>query len=271
MNAFARHFSFEFNTGIRNRTLLFLTYLFPLLAYLLFGALMTSVNPAFRETMVPAMVVFAVLSGTLLSIPDQIVNARKAGIFRSYKINGVPALSILARPALAVLLHLVVIAAIITFTAPWLFQAPLPASWPGYALVFLLSVAAFSGLSLLIGVISASSQMTVLWAQLIYLPSMILGGLMVPVSILPKALGKIAMLLPTSYAMQAFRGLAMGLPASFDPLWAMLILLAGSLLAFGLAFYLFTWDSQDARTRKRLPLAALALLPYLLGMLLLNI
>ena len=271
MNAFARHFSFEFNTGIRNRTLLFLTYLFPLMVYLLLGALMTSINPTFLETMIPAMVIVGVLSSTLLSIPDQLVNARKAGIFRSYKINGVPALSILAIPALAVLLHLVVIAAIITFTAPWLFQAPLPVSWPGYALVFLLSVAAFSGLSLLIGVVSTSSQMTVLWAQIIFLPSMILGGLMVPASLLPKALGKISLLLPTTYAMQAFRGLAMGLPASFEPLWAVLVLLSSSLLAFGLALYLFTWDSQDARTRKRLPLAALAMLPYLLGMLLLNI
>ncbi len=269
MNAFAKHFSFEFRTGIRNRTLLFLTYLFPLLVYILMGALMTSVNPTFREVMIPAMVIFGILSGTLLSLPDQLVNARKAGIFRSYKINGVPAISILLIPAMAVFLHLVVIAAIITLTAPVLFQGPLPGNWPGYALVFILTVAACTGLSLLIGVISTSSQMTVMWAQLVFLPSMILGGLMVPTSLLPKALGKIALLLPTTYAMDAFRGLAMGLPASFDPAWALLILLASSLLAFGLSIFLFTWDNPEARARQRLPLALLALLPYLIGVLLL--
>jgi ABC-2 type transport system permease protein len=168
-----------------------------------------------------------------------------------------------------VFLHLVVIAVIITFTAPWLFQGPLPVDWPGYALVFVLTAAACTGLSLLIGVISTSSQMTVLWAQIIFLPSMILGGLMVPTSLLPKALGKIAMLLPTTYAMDAFRGRAMGLPASFDSWWAILILLSSAALAFGLAIFLFTWDNPDARERRRLPLALLALLPYLLGMLLL--
>jgi len=54
MNAFLSHFSFEFRTGIRNRNLLLMTYLFPLGVFLMLGLLMTSVNPAFRETLIPA-------------------------------------------------------------------------------------------------------------------------------------------------------------------------------------------------------------------------
>jgi ABC-2 type transport system permease protein len=259
MNAFINHFPFEFRTGIRNKTLLMLTYLSPLAVYVMLGALMTAVNPTFRETMIPAMIVFGILSGTLLSLPDSLVTARKAGIFRSYKVI----------PALSVFLHLMVIAAIISISAPFLFHAPLPVDWPNFALVFVLMVAACAGLSVLIGVISSSSQMTVLWAQLIFLPSMILGGLMLPTSILPKALGKIALILPTTYAMNAFRGLAMNLPADFDPLWSVIILLAGAILGFGLAIYLFNWDSSDAGQRKRAPWALIALLPYVLGVFLL--
>lgn len=265
MKAFLYHFSFEFRTGIRNRTLLMLTYLFPLLVYLLIGALMTSVNPTFRETMIPAMVIFAILSGTLLSIPDSLVSARKAGIFRSYKINGVPAASILLVPSLSVLFHLFVVALIITITAPILFRAPLPVNWFGFIAIFMLVVIACAGLALLIGVISTSSQMTVLWAQIIFLPSMILGGLMLPTSILPSALGKIALLIPTTYAMNAFRGLAMNLKPDFDPLWSIIILLLGGLFAFGLAIYLFCWDDTDTTKRQKAPLALIALLPYLVG------
>src|SRR5688500_3378946 len=101
MNAFLQHFAFEFRTAGRNRTLLFLTYLFPLAVYLILGSLMTAVNPLFGETLIPAMVLIAILAGTLLSVPETLVTARQAGIFRSYKINGVPALSILVMPALA--------------------------------------------------------------------------------------------------------------------------------------------------------------------------
>jgi peptide/nickel transport system permease protein len=66
MNAFLNHFSFEFRTGVRNRSLLFLTYLFPLMVYLILGGLMNALNPAFGETLIPAMVLFAVLLGLTL-------------------------------------------------------------------------------------------------------------------------------------------------------------------------------------------------------------
>ncbi len=269
MNAFINHFSFEFRTGIRNRSLLFLVYLFPLVVYGILGALMTAVNPSFRPTMIPAMVIFAVLSGTLLAMPETLVTARKAGIFRSYRINGVPAASLLAIPAMSSLLHLVVVSAIITASAPLIFDGPLPSNWLGFLLAFLLIAAACSGLSVLIGVISSNSQMTVLWGQLIFLPSMLLGGLMMPASILPAGLARIGMLLPTTYAMQVFQGLAYNQPPASSVLGSALILLIGSLLAFGLAIYLFTWDAPDARQRKRMPLALLALLPYVIGALLL--
>ena len=95
MNAFINHFAFEFRTGIRNKTLLLMNYLFPLGFYLMMGFIMVEINPLFQEDIIPAMVVFAILAATLLGIPDPLVNARENGIFRSYKINGVPSLSIL--------------------------------------------------------------------------------------------------------------------------------------------------------------------------------
>jgi ABC-2 type transport system permease protein len=270
MNAFISHFSFEFRTGIRNRTLLFMTYLFPLAVYLFLGVLMTAVYPAFKETMIPAMVIFAILASLLLSLPDPLINARRAGIFRSYWINGVPASSILTIPLLSAFFHLVVIGIIITISASLLFQAPLPINWLSYILIFIVTIFACGGLGLLIGVVSSSSQMTVLLGQLIFLPSMLIGGLMMPASILPPVLAKFSLLLPTSHAMNAFRGLAYNLQTPFNSLWSVLILFAGGLLAIGLALYLFTWDNPDSRQKKKLPLGLLAILPYVLGVIFLS-
>jgi ABC-2 type transport system permease protein len=270
MNAFLIHFAFELRTGIRNRVLLFLTYLFPLVVYVMLGSFMTSVNPTFRETLIPAMLLFAVMSGTLLSLPDILVSARKAGILRSYRINGVPSLSVLIIALLTTLVHLVILTAIITATAPLAFGAPLPIHWLSYVGVFAVTVFAFASLALLIGVVSSATQATVMWAQLIFLPSMILGGVMVPTSMLPGLMAKLSLLLPTTHAMNAFRGLAMGLTPAFSPLWSVLALLAGGVLAFGLAIYLFRWDSTDTSKSKRLPLALLALAPYVLAVLLLG-
>jgi len=206
MTAFTNHFSFEFRTGIRNRTLLMMNYLFPLGFYLLLGFVMPEINPLFLETMIPAMVVFAILAATLLGLPDPLVTAREAGIFRSFKINEVPSTSILSVPAMTTSLHLVIVTVIITFSAPLLFDAPLPVNWSGYVLTFIVTTFACAGIGVLIGVISSSTRSTVLWSQLIFLPSMLLGGLMLPYSMLPDAVQKVAQLLPTTHAMNAFNG-----------------------------------------------------------------
>jgi ABC-2 type transport system permease protein len=265
MNAFIHHFSFEFRAGIRNKQLLLMNYLFPLGFYLMMGFIMAEINPLFREDIIPAMIVFGVLAATLLGIPDPLVNARENGVFRSYKINGVPSISILVIPALTTILHLVIMTVLITATAPMLFDAPLPVNWLNFVLIFVALAFACAGLSVLIGVVSPSSRMTVLWSQLIFVPSMLLGGLMLPYSMLPDVAGKFAQLLPATQAMNAFNGLAMGKVAAFSPWGSVIMLLVSGALAFGLAVYLFSWDSRNTARRGNPLLALLVLLPYVVG------
>lgn len=266
MNAFVNHFSFEFRTGVRNKQLLLMKYLFPLGFYLMMGFVMPVINPLFLETMIPAMVVFAILAATFLGLPDPLVTAREDGIFRSYKINGVPSSSILFIPALTTMLHLVIVTVIITASAPWLFDAPLPVNWINYGLTFVALAFACVGISVLIGVVSPSTRMTVLWSQLVFIPSMLLSGLMLPYNMLPVVAGKIAQLLPATQAMNAFNGLAMGKTADFAPWGSIIVLIVSGLLAFSLAIYLFSWDRHNATGRGHLPLALLFLLPYVLGL-----
>lgn len=268
MTAFAHHFSFEFRTGLRDRNLLLMNYLFPLGFYALMGVLMGQVNPGFKQTMVPAMVIFALLSSAVLALPGPLVSAREAGIFRSYRINGVPALSILIIPALTTILHTVLVAATIVITGPLFFGAKAPVSAPGFGLTFLAVAVASAGLGVLIGVIASDSRAIVLWSQLIFLPSMVLGGLMLPLSMLPGTLARIAWLLPSAQAMNAFAGLGFGVPAAHPPLQSIVILFAGGLLAFALAIYLFKWDNRSDTHRGHPAMALLALLPYLAGMIL---
>jgi ABC-2 type transport system permease protein len=265
MSAFTAHFSFEFKTGIRNNNLLLMNYLFPLGFYLMMGFIMPAINPDFRATMIPAMLTFAVLATTLLGLPDPLVNARENGVFRSYRINGVPAASILFIAGLTTGLHLALVSLIIVLSAPILFDAQVPSNGL-YLFLTLASLAlACSGLGILIGVVSPSTRMTVLLSQAIFVPAMLLGGMMLPFSMLPVAAQRVAQLLPATQAMNAFNGLAMGGAADFDP-WASIVMLATSgLLAFGLALYLFCWDSKNGVRRGHSALALLALVPYLAG------
>ncbi len=265
MTAFINHFLFEFRAGVRNKTQLLMNYLLPLGFYAMMGFVMVEINPGFLDVLLPAMIIFAVLASTLLGIPDPLVNARENGVFRSYKINGIPAFNILAIPILTTMLHLVIIALIISAMAGSVFSAPLPTNWLNFVLVFLVTAFASAGLSVLIGVASRSSRITVLWSQAIFLPSMLIGGLMMPYSALPEGTQLISRIFPSTHMMNAFGSLAMGTSAEFDA-WASLgILFIGGVLAIGLAWYLFSWDSASGSRRGHPLMGFLALLPYIIG------
>jgi len=265
MIAFFHHFMYDFRIGLREKSLLMMNYLFPLGFYVLMGLLMTGLNPTFAPTMTPAMILVAVMACTLLGLPYPVVESREAGIFRSFKINGVPALSIVSVPILSSLVHIILVSIIITFTAGPLFKAGVPVNWGYFLLILILTALTFASLGMLIGVVSPNSRLIVLFSQAIFLPSMILGGLMIPSEMLPPALYRVSLLLPTTYAMNAWKGLAFGMEATFDPRWAVLILLASGLIAFAMAIYLFTWDSKNKAPGRNPLLAIACLLPFVLG------
>mgnify|MGYP000934629167 CR=1 FL=1 len=267
MTAFVQHFTFEFKTGLRNSTLLFMNYLFPLGVYALMGLIMTQVNPFFVDSLLPAMIIFVILGSTILGLPSPLVEAREAGVYRSFKINGVPAASIVAIPVLTTTFHALIAAGIVALTAVPVFGGVAPARWWPIAGVAALLAFTCSATGALIGVVATNTRATTLLSQLIFLPSMLIGGLMVPLSMLPETVQRFAGLLPTAHAMQALEGLAYGkFNTVFDPIISLLILLTGGLLAFGLAIYLFNWDSRNQTRRGHPLMALLALVPYLVGL-----
>lgn len=266
MTAFIHHLAYDFRTGLRDKTQMLMNYIFPLFFYAMMGLLMGKVNPTFLKTMIPAMLLFAAMSATLLALPGPVVSARESGVYRSFRINGVPAFNIVLIPMLGTTLHMAVCAAIIALTANPLFDAALPL--PGRELagvgIFFALAFAHSALGMLIGVISSNTRATVLFGQVLYLPSIMLSGMMIPLDMLPEGLAKVALFFPATHVMEAFRGAVMGLPTLIDPLVAVLALLASGAIALGLSVYLFDWDSRPTGKQRAKALAALALLPFAL-------
>ncbi|MCJ7780295.1 MAG: ABC transporter permease, partial [Acidimicrobiia bacterium] len=118
-----------------------------------------------------------------------------------------------------------------------------------------------------IGVVSSNSRVVILWSQLVFVPSMLLSGIMIPYGELTPGVAKASQLLPATQAMNAFRGLAMGEAADFDPWVSIVSLLACGVVGFGLALFLFSWDSHNTVRRGHSALGFLVLAPLALTLL----
>ncbi|UCF27769.1 MAG: ABC transporter permease [Chloroflexota bacterium] len=267
MSAFTNHFLFEFKTGIRNSSAMLMLYMLPLGFYAAMGFIMVEINPGFKELLIPAMIIFAIMSSMILGFPTGLVEARESGIYRSYKINGIPAVSILIIPALSVGFHGLITSAIIAVTAVPFFDAAEPVNWLALVLISLLVVFTFSTLGMLIGVVSSSSRAVVLWSQLIYLPSILLGGMMIPLSLIPEAFQKVSGLLPSTYAMQAYFAYAYQQESIIEPWVSITVLITSGILALALSIFLFNWDSHNDTRRGSPLLGLLILIPYVAAIL----
>jgi ABC-type polysaccharide/polyol phosphate export permease len=99
---------------------------------------------------------------------------------------------------------------------------------------------------------------------------MLLSGLMMPYDILSASAQTFARLFPATYGMIGYKQLAYSGYPGTQGIAAIIILLTGGLLAFGLAIMMFNWDRHNTTRRFHPALALLALLPYIAGIIFLG-
>lgn len=262
MSGLAAHIALEFRTGVRDRTLLLMTYLFPLGFYAFLGVFMTEMNPAFADVMIPGMAVFAMLAAAMFGLPSPLIAARSGGVLRSYRINGVPSGAVFGVPVATTVAHLMVVGSLVALSAPVVFDAPPVGDPVAFAVVMAVAALAHVALGALVGVVSGNERIAVLWSQLVFLPSVLMGGIIVPLEQIPALFQPLALLLPANHAVQAFRGLAFGSATTIPPWLALGTLTVGAIAALVVTRLCYAWDDHGAGRRLHPAAAVLAVVPY---------
>ena len=93
-------------------------------------------------------------------------------------------------------------------------------------------------------------------------------SLMLDLELLPTTVRGFSGLLPSTYAMQAYRGFAFDAETILDPTMSVIVLAIGGVMALGLAVALFSWDRKNATRRMHPAVAILVIVPFLVGTLL---
>ncbi len=229
MNGFLYGAVLQWRLDLRSRTMLITCYGVPLLFFAVMGGIFTSIMPEAGGTLIASMTVFAVTMGALIGLPPSLAEIYQSEIKNAYQANGVPLSLGLILTNLSAFVHLFLMGTILYGMAPLAFDARLPQSpalhFGGLALVILVSLSVASVIGLAVKETADTSMVSIL----VFMPSVMLSGIMFPAELLPGAFRAAGRLFPATWGYLLLQENAV----TWDSLWPMLAILLAAALACG--------------------------------------
>ena len=199
MGAFFYGVSLQWKLDIRSKTLLVTCYVVPLVFFAIMGGIFTSVMPESRNTLIQSMTVFGVTMGALIGLPPSLVEIYGSDIKKIYKANGVPLWLGFALTNLSAFIHLFCMSLLLYIAAPMVFDAAIPANPGWYFACLAVWIVVSLSVASVIGLAVKDQAKTSMVSILVFLPSIMLSGIMFPIELLPKALETVGKIFPASW------------------------------------------------------------------------
>ncbi len=208
MKAFLYGVGLQFKMDIRSKTMLITCYLVPLVFFFFMSGIFTSIDPSAVNTLIPSMSVFVITMSALIGLPPSLGEVYGGDIKKVYKANGVPLSLGVVTQFISSFIHTLIVCLIVFVVAPFVFKAKLPANLPLYfcSLVALLCVTLAIGC--IIGLLVKTQAKQTMVAMIIFLPSVMLSGIMFPATMLPDFMQYLAYIFPATIGFQAMTDLA---------------------------------------------------------------
>ena len=232
----------ELRLALRRGETLVATAILPVVVLVFFASVglvpTTTARPV--DFLLPGSIAFAIIATSLVSLGITTAYDRFYGVLKRLGGSPLSRAELVAGKMLAVLVVEIVQIGLLVGAATVLlgWSAPAGASLSMAIAALLLGTLAFAGLGLLLaGSLRAETMLAV--ANGLFVASLLLGGIILPIDRLPDPLAALAGALPAAALSEAFR-VALGLGG--DGTGALILLAGWGLGATGLAVLTFRWE-----------------------------
>ncbi len=193
----------QFKFDIRSKSMLITCYLVPLIFFFFMSGIFTSIDASYTKTLSASMTVFTVTMSALMGLPPAVAEIYGTDIKKAYKANGVPIWFGIITQAISSFIHTVIVCLIIFALSPLVFKAELPSEMLWYFLSLITLLAVTLAIGCIIGLLFKQQAKLTMIAMIVFLPSIMLSGIMFPADILPQFMQYIAYAFPATIAFKA--------------------------------------------------------------------
>ncbi len=242
MTALLHHLGVNLRLHLRSRMALLYGYLFPAIFLGAFWVL-------YRHEAVPLvrhmgeLLTVSVLGGACFGLPTTIVSERERGVWRRYRLTPVSTVSLVAGTMLARYV-LLITAGLVQLALAMAVGMPMPAHPFDLWVAFTCVSFAFLGMGLVMATMADTVPAVQALGQCIFLPTLVIGGVAVPLAALPDWAQRASAFFPGRYAVELLQASVSGagLRTGLFSVLALLLIGVAASIAGG---KLFRWDARQ--------------------------
>jgi imidazolonepropionase-like amidohydrolase/ABC-type multidrug transport system permease subunit len=264
MKAFLALAQIDLKLALRNRSVLFFNYFFPLIFFFVFGFLMHAEQGSRIIQVVTMVTAIGLLGNGLFGAGMRAVQDRETDVLRRYKVTPITPVPLLAASMVTgVILYLPGLI-VILILANRMFGMAVPSNLISLFVFAIIACVAFRSIGLIIASVVNSSQESLILIQPLYMGMLFLSGATIPLSVFPDWLQIVTQFIPATYLMTGVAGILQHGESILANWQSVVALVVTAVVGMFIATKLFRWEKEE-KLRNSAKLWVLAALgPFLL-------
>jgi ABC-2 type transport system permease protein len=232
----------------RNVGAAFFAFAFPVLLFVLFGALLAN----YRETALggvrgiqyytPAIAAYGVMSACFVNVALTVTFRRETGLLKKTRATALPPLSYFGGLAASAVVNAALIVALIIVVGTAGYGASLPRHWAALVVTFAVSAAAFTAIALAVTAFIPNFDAAPAVVNLVFIALLVISGGFFPLAG-SSVLSEIADVFPLRHLLLA--SFAAFSPGGF-PWWQLAVIAAWGAAGLAVALRCFRWDARSS-------------------------
>lgn len=238
--------SLDLKLALRQKSVLFFNYLFPLIFFITFAQVMHAERGGGTMTQVVTIVVIlGVLGNGLFGAGMRAVQEREANVLRRYKVTPITPAPILVAATVVGWILFMPFVTLMFCLAHFGYGMPWPEHLGSIFLFLSLGITAFRGIGMILAAVANSSQESQILVQLVYLPMLFLSGATFPSSIFPPWLVNVTQFLPATHLVSGMQGMMLKNEDIFTEWQAAIAMVVTLFVALFISYKLFRWEKEE--------------------------
>lgn len=247
MKAFKALFKTELKISLRGMDMPIFSIVMPLIVLVVIGLIYhdqpldSTTEITFFEMSFGAISTIAIAAGGVMGLPMVISDYRSKRILKRYQVTPINPMMLLCVEVLIYLLYAVISLILILLTSIIFFDLSVSGYLFNFLLGWLFVCLTIFSIGVLVGGVSKNTKVAGLIATALYFPMLIFSGATIPYEVMPKAMQRVADVMPLTQGIKILKSAIVGEPIDhiFLPIG---IMLGISMICLYGAIKYFKWD-----------------------------